>query len=114
MAFNGSNACFAWVNFNGSGTVSIRDDYNVSSITDHGTGDYSINFSTSMPHTNYCVVTQCTHDSSNTGHPSMPMSIRYNTSLTTSAVRLKTGPSGGAGSVGFAINALHAHAAIFA
>ena len=39
MAYFGENACAAWVNFNGQGTVSIRDDYNISSITDHGSGD---------------------------------------------------------------------------
>ena len=46
----------AWVNFNGTGTVAIRDSYNVSSITDSGTGDYDINFSTSMNDTNYSAV----------------------------------------------------------
>lgn len=34
----------AWVNFNGTGTVAIRSQYNVSSITDNGAGDYSVNF----------------------------------------------------------------------
>jgi hypothetical protein len=43
----------AWVNFDGRGTVVIRASGNVSSITDHGTGDYSANFSTAMPDTNY-------------------------------------------------------------
>ena len=38
----------AWVNFNGTGTVAIRDDGNVSSITDHGTGDYTVNLSSSL------------------------------------------------------------------
>jgi hypothetical protein len=38
----------AWVNFNGSGTVAIRASYNVSSITDNGTGDYSINFTNTL------------------------------------------------------------------
>jgi len=46
--------CKAWVNFNGTGTVAIRDSYNVSSITDNGTGSYTINFSNSMANTNYC------------------------------------------------------------
>lgn len=45
--------CRAWVNFNGTGTVSIREDGNVSSITDNGTGDYTVNFTTSMPDANY-------------------------------------------------------------
>ena len=34
----------AWVNFNGTGTVAIRDSFNVSSITDINTGRYTINF----------------------------------------------------------------------
>mgnify|MGYP006283412377 CR=1 FL=1 len=47
-------ACRAWVNFNGTGTVAIRASGNVSSITDNGTGDYTVNFATAMPDTNYC------------------------------------------------------------
>lgn len=50
------NQCTAWVNFNGTGTVSIRDSYNVSSITDNGTGDYTVNFASAMLNTNYSVV----------------------------------------------------------
>ena len=46
-------ACRAWVNFNGQGTVSIRASGNVSSITDNGVGDYTINFATAMQDANY-------------------------------------------------------------
>ena len=49
-------ACRAWVNFNGTGTVAIRASGNVSSITDNGTGDYTVNFATEMPDTNYIPV----------------------------------------------------------
>ena len=42
-------ACRAWVNFNGTGTVAIRDSGNVSSISDQGSGLYQVNFSTAMP-----------------------------------------------------------------
>ena len=45
----------AWVNFNGTGTVAIRNSFNVSSITDNGTGYYTINFTTAMPNANYAV-----------------------------------------------------------
>lgn len=48
-------ACRAWVNFNGTGTVAIRASGNVSSITDNGTGDYTVNFTTAMPDANYAV-----------------------------------------------------------
>lgn len=47
--------CRAWVNFNGSGTVSIRGSGNVSSITDGGVGIYTVNLTTAMPDTNYAV-----------------------------------------------------------
>lgn len=45
--------CRAWVNFNGTGTVEIRDSFNISSITDNGTGDYTANLTTAMPGINY-------------------------------------------------------------
>jgi len=49
-------ACRAWVNFNGTGTVAIREAGNVSSLADNNTGDYTVNFSTAMPDANYCAV----------------------------------------------------------
>ena len=45
--------CKAWVRFNGSGTVSIGDSFNVSSITDNGTGNYEFALSTNMANINY-------------------------------------------------------------
>jgi hypothetical protein len=45
--------CYAWVNFNGTGTLAIRASGNVSSITDNGTGDYTVNFATALPDANY-------------------------------------------------------------
>jgi hypothetical protein len=47
--------CRTWVNFNGSGTVAIRTNFNVSSITDNGVGDYTVNFTNAMPDANYAV-----------------------------------------------------------
>ena len=47
--------CKAWVNFNGIGTVAIRGAFNVSSITDNGTGSFTINFTTAMPDVNYAI-----------------------------------------------------------
>jgi len=46
-------AARAWVNFNGTGTVAIRASGNVTSITDNGTGDYTVNFTTALPDANY-------------------------------------------------------------
>jgi hypothetical protein len=45
--------CRAWVNFNGTGTVAIRASFNVTSITDNGTGDYTVNFTNALPDANY-------------------------------------------------------------
>ena len=45
--------CRAWVNFNGTGTVAIRASGNVSSITDNGVGDYTLNFAVAMVDVNY-------------------------------------------------------------
>jgi hypothetical protein len=44
--------CRAWVNFNGTGTVAIRASGNVSSITDGGTGNYTVNLTTALPDAN--------------------------------------------------------------
>ena len=46
----------AWCNFNGTGTVAIRNSFNVSSITDNGTGDYTFNLTNALPNANYVVV----------------------------------------------------------
>jgi hypothetical protein len=61
LSFNsgyGSSAvaygCRAWVNFNGTGTVAIRASGNVSSITDNGVGQYTVNLTNAMPDANYC------------------------------------------------------------
>ncbi len=58
----GQQAVKAWVNFNGTGTVAIRAGYNVSSITDNGTGDYTVNFTTAMPDANYAPIITYSQD----------------------------------------------------
>ena len=49
------SAAKAWVNFNGTGTIAIRDSHNASSLTDNGTGDFSVNYTSNMGNVNYCV-----------------------------------------------------------
>jgi hypothetical protein len=60
--------CRAWVNFNGTGTVAIRASGNVTSITDNGVGDYTMNFTTAMPDVNYAAV--CNSSRSDTANGS--------------------------------------------
>lgn len=78
--------CRAWVNFNGTGTVAIRGSGNVSSITDNGTGDYTVNFTTAMSDANYAA--NVTGNVDATGNYGYSMAAPYNASPTTSAIRL--------------------------
>ena len=57
--------CRAWVNFNGTGTVAIRASGNVTSITDNGTGDYTVNFTTALVDANYSLATNSPNNSGN-------------------------------------------------
>ena len=81
-------ACRAWVNFNGTGTVAIRGNGNVSSITDNGTGDYTVNFSTAMADANYCVTSSGQRAAADADSGSM-VSIRKDTALATGSVRVQ-------------------------
>ncbi len=90
-AVNAINSCTAWVNFNGTGTVAIRNSYNVSSITDNGTGIYTINFSSAMANTNYALGTFARHDGTNYGK--IVASANSNAAKTTSGVQIHTGTS---------------------
>jgi hypothetical protein len=85
----------AWVNFNGTGTVAIRASGNVSSITDNGTGDYTVNFTNAMADANYAVYTTVNSlSSTNRTGRMMPIGDGSETGLTgtysSSAVRLKS------------------------
>ena len=48
--------CRLWVRFNGTGTVAINDDFNVNTIGDSGTGNYTVNFSNALPNANYAAL----------------------------------------------------------
>jgi hypothetical protein len=89
--------CRAWVNFNGTGTVAIRASGNVSSITDNGVGDYTINFTTAMSDANYTVVGQGVNPASWTYGPQPFISSPSlaEAAPTTSAVRLVVGNNSG-------------------
>jgi hypothetical protein len=81
-------ACRAWVNFNGTGTVAIRASGNVSSITDNGTGDYTVNFTTAMPDANYSF--QGTASQASTGNNGNTCTILESPPPTTSSIRFRT------------------------
>jgi hypothetical protein len=80
----------AWVNFNGTGTVAIRASGNVSSITDNGTGDYTVNFTTALADANYSAVGMVRQDNTNGNRGAGGIQIQAGSSLTTSSIRLLT------------------------
>jgi hypothetical protein len=97
--------CRAWVNFNGSSIVAIRGSGNVTSITDNGTGDYTINFTTAMPDANYAVMSNGAEvNTSGLGS----IGLRLPTSPTTTTVRV-----GATDSAGGAFDMWQMHFAIF-
>jgi hypothetical protein len=78
--------CRAWVNFNGTGTVAIRASGNVSSITDNGTGDYTVNFTTAMPDANYSITIGARNEGTNV---STATNINQGATPTTTACRIQ-------------------------
>ena len=91
-------ACRAWVNFNGTGTVAIRASGNVSSITDNGTGNYTVNFTTAMPDTNYAVAGWASNND-DAGGENFAVSGNVSDTYATSAVTIRTVENSGSGTV---------------
>ena len=79
----------AWVNFNGTSTVAIRSSYNVSSITDNGTGDYTANLSTALSDTNGAAVAMTGYIDHTWGVP-MFKDVSGSNPLTTTQFRVAT------------------------
>lgn len=81
----------AWWNLNGVGTIAVRDDFNVASYTDNGTGDYTATFSTARPNANYCPTAMTENDGSG-GGGSTAITVRLDPSFppTTTALRHTT------------------------
>ena len=83
-------ACRAWCNFNGTGTVAIRASFNVSSITDNGTGDYTVNFTTAMEDADYSATGMVRNDNTNGNRGAGGVQIKDGFTPTASALRLLT------------------------
>lgn len=94
----------AWVNFNGTGSVSsnqtIRASYNVAYVFKNATGDYTVNFTNAMSSANYATLVSGNPMAS--GNVVVPALYQYNTSTsgaTTSSVRVIAQSTGGGGAV---------------
>ena len=83
-----SGVAKAWVNFNGTGTVAIRESFNVSSITDNGTANYTINFTNALTDANYALASMQGH----TAGDSQARAVVYDQDNTksTTALQIRT------------------------
>ena len=84
--------CRAWVNFNGeASTAVIRDSFNVSSITDHSAGDYTVNFTNAMSNAHYCVSGCASDTAAGNGYRWLAIGSAYsnNFSKTVNGVRVQ-------------------------
>ena len=93
--------CKAWVNFNGTSTVAIRASYNVSSITDNGTGDYTVNFTTALADANYAFSVTAGSRTALNWTAGGPFATP-----TTSALRIWTGSTGGSVDLAYVVVAI--------
>ena len=84
-------AARAWVNFNGTGTVAIRGSGNVSSITDNGTGDYTVNFTTALQDADFSAV-------GTVGAADSGSRVLHNRAFASGSIRIQT--TNGAGTLG--------------
>ena len=89
-------AAKAWVNFNGTGTVAIRAAFNVTSITDNGTGDYTVNFTTALEDANYSVLALLDNTAANSG--AVIVAASQTGSFTASSIRILSRNAGAAAS----------------
>jgi hypothetical protein len=85
----------AWVNFNGTGTVAIRASGNVSSITDNGTGYYTLNFATAMSDANYSYLAKSTRTTNNTAASTDMNTSAVGVDPATGTLIIKTGFNSG-------------------
>lgn len=100
-------ACRAWVNFNGTGTVAIRASGNVTSITDNGVGNYTVNFTTAMPDANYTVAGFANFG----GSAAIAGIVSFGSGFAPAAGSVQI--SAGNSTTGVAQDAQHVHIAIF-
>ena len=96
----------AWVNFNGTGTVAIRQAFNVSSITDNGLGTYAINFAVAMTDANYALAGSCRQTDTTAFKSSSVAFDDLDTALTTTAANIKI--TSGSNTVGLDVDLITA------
>jgi len=72
----------SWINFNGTGTIATRDSFNLSSLSDIGTGEYSVTIASAMSNTNYAVIGAVGRNANDGSMFSNPVGTTANTTTT--------------------------------
>ncbi len=88
VALTKQSAAKVWINFNGTGTIAIRDDFGASTILDNTTGDYTVNFTNAMVDANYSIAIAHQYSTTNADSGISPQVNGGSTSMTTTAVRV--------------------------
>lgn len=91
----GGNAVKAWVNFNGTGTVAIRASFNVSSITDNGVGDYTVNITNALADANFAVAGFATFGANDSPAAAFSAGNLYAPTTTSARVKASNTTTGG-------------------
>jgi len=86
------SAAKAWANYKGTATNAINDSFNISSVTDNGTGDYTNNFSNSLSSADYCF--QGSGSASGSGVIARGPVITQHTTISASALRFYSNRNG--------------------
>ena len=103
----------AWISFNGENTVETRDDFNVNSLTDNGTGDYTITFDTALANNDYALVTNQRLDTSGGAPNIVHTGNEHDDNTTTSAkIVCGTGNQNAAGTSGSSVDCKSIHVVI--
>ena len=94
----------AWINFQGTGTVAIRDSFNFSSLTDNGTGEYTVAFSNAFSNNDFCAVADAGGSS---GIPSTKIVVTDDADFSTTGFRMQVlNTTGNGGVADFNVNCI--------
>tara|TARA_R100001480_G_C4677596_1_gene174383 strand:+ start:176 stop:664 length:489 start_codon:yes stop_codon:yes gene_type:complete len=88
---NLSGTAKAWVNFNGSGTLSVRDSFNVSSVTDNDTAKYTVNFDNDLPNNDYAFAGAAAQADEDNSNPCFCFPMQHDSQYNAGSVKVKVG-----------------------
>ena len=83
--------CLAWVNFNGTGTVAIRDSFNISSITDNATGKFTANFTNALTNNDYVFTGSAAQGDEDHVNPNYCFPMEHDSTYLTTGFKFRTG-----------------------